>query len=126
MSSDMTRIVGRNICIGRKYRELSQEKLAEQCHCDRSTISRFENGRKSPTIEHLEIIASALDVDIITLLSKDQLLSDTPSLEKISKDLESLSADYSYMADRIRIMEESDRHNTALLERMLEFFNHLF
>ena len=126
MSSDMTRIVGRNICIGRKYKDITQAKLAEHCHCDRSTISRFENGRKSPTVEHLEIIASVLDINVTALLSEDPLLSDTASLTKISQDLESLAADYSSMASRMQIIEESDRHKTALLERMLEFFNHIF
>ena len=126
MNGKLTRIVGKNISSRRKYRELTQAKLAEHCHCDRSTISRFERGKKSPTVEHLEIIASALDIDIISLLSEDHLRSDLTSLTRISGDLDALAAYYSSIEARIRLMEESDKNTAIKLERILEFFHHIF
>ncbi len=129
MNRDLTRIVGKNISIGRKYRELTQKELASQCNCDRSTISRFESGLKSPTVEHLVHIASALDMDIISFFSEDLLKSEAASLSEISKCLDSLAGDYSLMAGRIQIMEESiersNRNRIEMYERILGFIHHI-
>lgn len=44
----------------REAKGLSQEKLAEYSHVDRTYISVLERGLKSPTLKTLERIAAAL------------------------------------------------------------------
>jgi len=49
----------------RKYRKeakLSQEKLAEICDTDHRYIGQIETGRRCPSLEYVERIASALNV----------------------------------------------------------------
>jgi transcriptional regulator with XRE-family HTH domain len=48
----------------RKKRGLSQEGLAEKVGIDPKHLSRIESGRGYPSMDTLELIASAVDVDI--------------------------------------------------------------
>ena len=49
----------------RKYRKeakLSQEKLAEMCDTDHRYIGQIETGKRCPSLEYVERIATALNV----------------------------------------------------------------
>ena len=46
----------------RKQARLTQEKLAELCDTDHRYIGQIETGRRCPSLEFVEIIASALNV----------------------------------------------------------------
>jgi transcriptional regulator with XRE-family HTH domain len=52
----------------RERNGLSQEDMAEKLFVTRQAISRWENGKTSPTIEMLKAIAETFDVDATTLL----------------------------------------------------------
>jgi len=51
-----------------KRPKLSQEKLAELIGLDRKTISRIEQGTHSTLLDHLLLIADALDVPLADLV----------------------------------------------------------
>ena len=46
----------------RKQARLTQEKLAELCDTDHRYIGQIETGRRCPSLEFVEIIASALNI----------------------------------------------------------------
>ena len=52
----------------RKEAMLSQEKLAEILHIDKSTIAKYETGKISPSIEMLIILAKYFKVTTDYLL----------------------------------------------------------
>ena len=53
----------------REQRGLSVRALAERAGVSYPTISRIESGRMSPTVEMLEKLAKALDIDARDLLA---------------------------------------------------------
>ena len=53
----------------REKRGLNQEQLAEMVNMESRHISRIETGRSFTTLENIEKIASALNVEINTLFS---------------------------------------------------------
>jgi transcriptional regulator with XRE-family HTH domain len=55
----------------RTYRGLSQEQLAEQLNAPVASVSRIETGRQPYTQDYLEALASALQTDSVSLLTRD-------------------------------------------------------
>lgn len=64
--------IGENIKLQRKKLNMSQEDLAAKIFTTRQTISNYENGKTNPDIETLEILAAALNTDIMCLLYGEQ------------------------------------------------------
>lgn len=63
------RAIGESIRSARLRRNLTQEALAERAGgLDRKTINRIENGVMSPVLDHLLLIADALDVSLASLV----------------------------------------------------------
>lgn len=60
-------LLGKKIREIRKARNLTQEQLAEKVDIGTPNISYFETGKFSPSIETLEKIAKALDVEVYEL-----------------------------------------------------------
>lgn len=60
----------------RKYRGLTQERLAERIDATPSTISQLENGQISYTQPTLEALAVALNCSPGDILSRDPALDD--------------------------------------------------
>ncbi|KUM79307.1 helix-turn-helix domain-containing protein [Streptomyces curacoi] len=56
------REIGDNVGAAREWRELSQERLGELTGLDRKTINRIEQGTHGTIIDHLVLLAHALDV----------------------------------------------------------------
>ena len=61
--------IGRNIKIARKQKKMTQNDLAIKANISRSYLADVEGNRYNPSIETLDSIARALDVQIGTLLS---------------------------------------------------------
>lgn len=59
---------GRNLCLARRRRGLSQERLAERTGLCRDTIYKIEMGQRSPRLDTLLTLADALRVDASELL----------------------------------------------------------
>ncbi|WP_324607950.1 helix-turn-helix domain-containing protein [Streptomyces rimosus] len=62
------RAIGEQIRLARRHRGLSQERLAERSGLDRKTVSRIENGRISPPLDYLLLIADALSTPLYRLV----------------------------------------------------------
>lgn len=64
----LRRTIGNRIRTERKRQKLTQERLAERVDLDRKTISRIENGAHSTLLDHLLLIADALDISLADLV----------------------------------------------------------
>lgn len=62
------RQIGDHIRAARTERKLSQEKLAEAAGLDRKTVNRIEQGTHATLIDHLLLIADALEVPLADLV----------------------------------------------------------
>ncbi|EKQ56203.1 MULTISPECIES: helix-turn-helix transcriptional regulator [unclassified Clostridium] len=60
--------LGEKIKLHRTKLNLSQEELANKCELSRNAIYNYENGKRTPTISTLEIIAHNLNLYISDLL----------------------------------------------------------
>lgn len=54
---------GHRLASLRLGRDLTQEQLAEASGFDRKTINRIENGRHSPSLDRVFVLADALQVE---------------------------------------------------------------
>ena len=59
---------GRNLHMARWEARISQEDLAAQVFMNRAALSRFENGRRLPRLDHIVSLAEALGVQVRDLL----------------------------------------------------------
>ena len=73
---------GSNITRLRKEKGLSQEELADKIGLKKQTISNIERGRRYPTFENLDRIASVLNASPIQLFGslKEVAVSDVPKV----------------------------------------------
>ncbi|TGZ14769.1 hypothetical protein DV517_62520 [Streptomyces sp. S816] len=62
------RAIGDAVRAARGRHQLSQEKLGELVDLDRKTINRIEQGTHSTLLDHLLLIADALDVPLADLV----------------------------------------------------------
>jgi len=82
--------LGIQISYFRKKRGLTQSQLAELMSVEPETISRFERGTATPSIQRLIGIADALEVGVHHLLTRSSpLMSD--KVELLGEQLEQLS-----------------------------------
>ena len=65
---NIRRLVGQNVKTHRESAGLSQEALAFECGLHRTYISGVERGVRNPTVEVLEKIALALNLETHRLL----------------------------------------------------------
>lgn len=65
-------MINEKICkkvkLERIKRDLSQQELALRANVDKNTIWKIETGQTSPTVNTLEKIANALNIDFSTLV----------------------------------------------------------
>ena len=57
--------VGRKLHEIRKQKQLSLRALAERCNLTANAIGKIERSEVSPTINSLEMLADALEIDIL-------------------------------------------------------------
>jgi transcriptional regulator with XRE-family HTH domain len=75
--------IGNRIRAARRERKLSQEKLAERCHCSTTHISYLENARSNVSLELL------LEISIVLEQPMDYFLMDDPRVSmKLRLELE--------------------------------------
>ncbi|MGO0062361.1 helix-turn-helix domain-containing protein [Brevibacillus fluminis] len=86
--SKIAQLVGNRIRFFRKGSGLSQEQLAFKAGLNPSYLGQVERGEKSPTIDSLEKIATALDVTLEDLFSfeyeRSLKSSDSTFIDKIA------------------------------------------
>nr|WP_314432957.1 helix-turn-helix transcriptional regulator [uncultured Brevundimonas sp.] len=64
-------VVARNVRSLRERAGLSQEELAHVARLHTTYLSGIENGRRNPTLDVIERMASALDVEASALLARE-------------------------------------------------------
>jgi len=69
-SPDLTQILAENVRAYRRHKHLSQEQFADRCDLHRTYVGAVERGERNVTLSTLEILATALGVNIPTLLTK--------------------------------------------------------
>jgi len=84
---------GRALKAARKLRNASQESL--DVATSRTYVSSLERGLKSPTIDKVDSIATALEIHALTLLAYSYVIELAPelraaTLERVSNELQDL------------------------------------
>ncbi|UHA72800.1 helix-turn-helix domain-containing protein [Paenibacillus sp. 481] len=74
--SEIARAVGENLRALRQQRGLSQESLALKAGINTSYMGQLERGEKSPTVDTLDKLSTALDVPLAQLFQFDTPRSD--------------------------------------------------
>ena len=59
--------IAKKIKLERTKRDLSQQELALRAGIDKNTVWKIETSQVSPTVNTLEKIACALEIDFVTL-----------------------------------------------------------
>jgi transcriptional regulator with XRE-family HTH domain len=87
---DLRHILSSNVKRYRKYRKLSQEKLAEKLDISIPFLSDIENGKKWVSPRTLAKMADALKIEAYELLRPAEMLPDGAAsvIEKYSADLD--------------------------------------
>ncbi len=62
--------LGLNIQEARRSREISQEDLAHRANIDRGYMGKIENAKHAASIDKIEAIAKALDIEPVELLKR--------------------------------------------------------
>ncbi len=70
-SAALTQILADNIREYRKVKHLSQEELADACELHRTYIGSVERGERNVTLSTLEVVAKALGVTVVELLTRN-------------------------------------------------------
>ena len=86
-----SKLIGKKIKEIRKSKNISQEKLAEMVSMNTRSILRLENAQSSPTLETLEKVAEALNVDIKVFFETETLESRNVILQNINTALNGMS-----------------------------------
>lgn len=68
---DIVKVFGKNLKRYRLARGLSQEKLAEICGLHRTYISTVERFKRNISIENVQRIANALDIEAYKLFIEE-------------------------------------------------------
>lgn len=71
MSSNARRIFAQRLRQIRQIRGLSQEELADMAGLHRTYVGSVERSERNVSIDNMERLAKALEVDITELLRKD-------------------------------------------------------
>lgn len=69
-------VVARNLRLLRQASGLSQEQLADRAGLDRNYVGKLEREENSPTVDTLESLALALQVDVERLVRRDRPVRD--------------------------------------------------
>jgi transcriptional regulator with XRE-family HTH domain len=64
LSTEVPKLVGEQIVLFRKMRNLTQTELAEMVGKDRQYLYKIEKGKVTPNITTIAIIAKALDITL--------------------------------------------------------------
>jgi transcriptional regulator with XRE-family HTH domain len=70
------KLFGRNLCLARRRRGFSQDRLAQRTGLCRDTIYKIEMGQRAPRLDTLLAIADALGIDAAELLDGLRPLDD--------------------------------------------------
>lgn len=88
---DHKKLLGQRIKYFRKSKKLTQEQLAELVGMEPNSISIIESGRNFPTLNSLEKIAKALDIELNILFRYSRTQTNSEIIDNINFELTKLS-----------------------------------
>lgn len=88
---DHKKLLGQRIKYFRKAKKLTQEQLAEIVSMEPNSISIIESGRNFPTLNSLEKIAKALDVELNILFRYNANKTNNEIINNINLELTKLN-----------------------------------
>ena len=88
---DNKKLLGQIIKYFRKAKKLTQEQLAEIVNMEPNSISIIESGRNFPTLNSLEKIAKALDVELNILFRYNLNKTNDEIIDNINLELAKLN-----------------------------------
>lgn len=88
---DHKKLLGQRIKYFRKTKKLTQEQLAELVGMEPNSISIIESGRNFPTLNSLEKIAKALDIELNILFRYSRTQTNSEIIDNINFELTKLS-----------------------------------
>lgn len=71
--SDLTRKFGLKVRIERMKKNLSIEELSELADLNRNSVSSIENGKSTPTLETINLLAKALGIKLAELVDVERI-----------------------------------------------------
>lgn len=74
----------------RKERGMNQSELADKLGVSRTTVTTWEKGDALPSLDRIVEIASVLDVDLITLLGREDVFLKDDLLSEYSEQIDYL------------------------------------
>ena len=66
--------LGQNIAALRKFKGMTQEKLAEKCNVSRQAVAKWETGESEPSIEKLVALSRVFNISIDILIKAENPL----------------------------------------------------
>lgn len=78
-------LIGKRIKQARNHRKITQEQIAGDLSLSTFYISKIENGKCTPTLETLALIANYLEMDLSYLITGTSKLEDTYYINKLSQ-----------------------------------------
>jgi transcriptional regulator with XRE-family HTH domain len=72
VEGELQRVVGRNLRAYRQERGLSQEAFADVIGVHRTYMGAVERGQRNLTLKSVERLASRIEVDPLTLLTRGE------------------------------------------------------
>lgn len=88
---DHKKLLGQRIKYFRKAKKLTQEQLAEIVSMEPNSISIIESGRNFPTLNSLEKIAKALDIELNILFRYNLNKTNSEIIDNINSELTKLN-----------------------------------
>lgn len=85
MNSSVRELLSDNMRLLRRFRDMSQADLAEAAEVTPGYIGAIEMGRKLPSFDVLQRIASALDVRVYRLFQSEDDILQTQGLEPLQE-----------------------------------------
>ena len=68
---DVKNYFPKNLSFLRKEKNMTQSELAKKIHVDQTTIGRWEDGNREPTVGNVANISDVFNISIPDLLNKD-------------------------------------------------------
>ena len=90
---DHKKLLGQKIKYFRKAKKLTQEQLAQLVGMEPNSISIIESGRNFPTLNSLEKIAKALDIELNILFRYNSNKTNSEIIDNINSELNKLNND---------------------------------
>lgn len=78
-------LIGKRIKKQRKYKKITQERMAADLSLSAFYISKIENGKSAPTLETLALIANYLNLDLSYLITGTSKLEDTYYINELNQ-----------------------------------------